>query len=140
MRGGRILASPLFWVGLFFAALLLHMQALRPVLRWAFPGTEPVIYERSSLVALFLSHFGIVGIASVAATLAGVALAVFVTRPSGREFRPMVSAAAAAGQSFPPAAVLALTVPAVGFGSLPTMLALFLYSLLPIIENAVAGL
>ena len=43
MRGGRILASPLLWVGLFFAALLLHMQALRPVLQWAFPGTEPVM-------------------------------------------------------------------------------------------------
>ena len=34
--------SPLLWVGLFFAVLLLRMDELRPVLHWAFPGVEPV--------------------------------------------------------------------------------------------------
>ena len=37
-------------------------------------------------------------------------------------------------------AVLAIAVPIVGFGARPTMIALFLYGLLPIIENAIAGL
>jgi osmoprotectant transport system permease protein len=44
------------------------------------------------------------------------------------------------GQTFPPAAVLALAVPAIGFGPRPTLVALFLYGLLPILENAIAGL
>src|SRR5207237_9437365 len=67
-------------------------------------------------------------------------LAVFVTRPVGSDFRPSVGALATVGQTFPPAAVLALAVPALGFGPRPTIVALFLYGLLPVIENAIAGL
>lgn len=140
MRGRQFLRDPLLWVGLFFVALLLRMDALGPVLHWAFPGVEPVIYQRSSFLALFLSHFGLVAAASGAAILIGVSVAVFVTRPVGRDFRAMVDALATVGQTFPPAAVLAIAVPAVGFGALPTAIALFLYGLLPIIENAITGL
>ncbi len=139
-RGARLLASPGFWVGLLFATLLLRMDVLRPLLQRAFPGVEPVIYDRDSFLALFLSQAGLVGAASLAATLVGVALAVFVTRPAGRDFRAMVNALATVGQTFPPAAVLAIAVPMVGFGARPTMIALFFYGLLPIVENAVAGL
>jgi osmoprotectant transport system permease protein len=140
MRDRRFLASPLLWVGLFFALLLLRMDELRPVLHWAFPGVDPVIYQRSSFLALFLSHLGLVAAASGAAILVGVSLAAFVTRPAGRDFRGMVDALATVGQTFPPAAVLAIAVPVVGFGPRPTVIALFLYGLLPIIENAIAGL
>jgi osmoprotectant transport system permease protein len=136
----RLFASPLLWVGLFFAWLLLGMEELRPALHWAFPGVEPVIYQRSSFLALFLSHLGLVALASGAAIIIGVALAAFVTRPAGRDFRTMVDALATVGQTFPPAAVLAIAVPVVGFGPRPTVIALFLYGLLPIVENAIAGL
>ncbi|MCT7654172.1 hypothetical protein MBH78_03955 [Oceanimonas sp. NS1] len=44
------------------------------------------------------------------------------------------------GQTFPPVAVLALAVPALGFGLMPTLVALLLYGMLPIFENAVTGL
>ena len=134
------LASPLLWVGLLFAALLLRMGDLRPVLHWAFPEVEPVVYDRASFVALFFSHLGLVAAASLAASLVGIVLAIFVTRSAGRDFRAMVDALATVGQTFPPAAVLAITVPVVGFGPFPTAIALFLYGLLPIIENAVTGL
>lgn len=139
-RGRAMAASPVLWVGLLFAALLLRMGDLKPLLHAMFPGVEPVVYDRDSFLALFLSQFVLVAVASLAASLMGVALAVFVTRPAGRDFRPMVNALAAIGQTFPPVAVLAIAVPIVGFGALPTIIALFLYSLLPIIENAVAGL
>jgi osmoprotectant transport system permease protein len=140
MRGRRFLASPILWVGLLFAALTLRMDALQPLLQRAFPGVEPVVYNRDSFLTLFLSQLGLVAAASLAASLVGVALAIFVTRPAGRDFRTMVNALATIGQTFPPAAVLAITVPMVGFGARPTIIALFLYGLLPIIENAVAGL
>jgi osmoprotectant transport system permease protein len=140
MRGRSFLTSAPLWVALLFALLLLQMDQLRPVLHWLFPGVEPVIYQRGSFVALFLSHLGLVAAASAAATLVGVSLAVFVTRPAGQDFRAIVNALATVGQTFPPAAVLAITVPIVGFGARPTMIALFLYGLLPIIENAIAGL
>jgi osmoprotectant transport system permease protein len=140
MRGRRFLASPILWVGLLFAALTLRMDALQPLLQRAFPGVEPVVYNRDSFLTLFLSQLGLVAAASLAASLVGVALAIFVTQPAGRDFRAMVNALATIGQTFPPAAVLAITVPMVGFGARPTIIALFLYGLLPIIENAVAGL
>src|SRR2546423_14510337 len=140
MSGSRILASPILWVGLFFAMLLLRMEALRPVFQWAFPVCEPVIYQRSSFLALFLSHLALVTAASLAAISVGLSLAVFVTRPVGEDFRMMVNTLATVGQTLPPAAVLAIAVPAVGFGSRPTVLALFLYGLLPIIASAIAGL
>ena len=140
MRSLRLVASPILWVGLLFAALLLRMQALGPFLQWAFPGVEPVVYDRASFLELFLAHLQIVVAASVAASIVGVGLAVFVTRPAGRDFRTMVDSLAAVGQTFPPVAVLAIAVPLIGFGARPTVIALFLYGLMPIIENAVAGL
>jgi osmoprotectant transport system permease protein len=134
------LVNPLPWVGAVFFALLFGMPALRPLFGWMFPGVSPPVFDRASFFALFLSHLGLVAAASGAATAIGVGLAILATRPLGRDFRPIVDALATVGQTFPPVAVLALAVPALGFGPRPTIVALFLYGLLPIIENAIAGL
>ena len=134
------LKTPALWVGLLFAVLLLDMQALRPFFASAFPGVEPEIFDRAGFVELFLSHLGLVAASGVAAAIVGVALAVFVTRPAGRDFRTIANLLATIGQTFPPAAVLALAVPVLGFGPRPTVVALFLYGLLPILENAIVGL
>jgi osmoprotectant transport system permease protein len=134
------IASPTLWVGVLFAALLFGMPQLAPAFELSFPGVTPAVFERSSFFALWLSHAGLVLAAGGAATILGIALAIFVTRPIGHDFRALVSTLAAIGQTFPPAAVLALAVPALGFGPRPTIVALFLYGLLPIIENAIAGL
>jgi len=132
--------TPALWVGLLFAALLLDMPELRPLFAAAFPGVTPEIYNRASFMELFMSHLGLVAASGVAAIAVGVALAIFVTRPMGRDFRTIANMLATIGQTFPPAAVLALAVPAIGFGPRPTLVALFLYGLLPILENAIAGL
>ncbi|HBM39245.1 MAG TPA: ABC transporter, partial [Sulfitobacter sp.] len=104
------------------------------------PAGGPVIYARSSLLSLSLSHLGLVALASVAATLVAVTLAIFVTRPVGASFLPLSRTITNIGQTFPPVAVLALAVPALGFGAGPTLVALFLYGLLPIFENSITGL
>lgn len=135
-----VLKSPVLWVGLLFAVLLVDMQALQPLFAASFPAIKPEVFDRASFVELFLSHLGLVAVASIAATIAGVSLAVFVTRPVGRDFRTIANMLATIGQVFPPVAVLALAVPALGFGPRPTIVALFLYGLLPILENAVAGI
>jgi osmoprotectant transport system permease protein len=134
------LASPLPWMTALFFALLLGMPGLSTVFAWAFPGVTPPVFGRSSYFALWLSHAGIVATASAAATAIGVGLAVFATRKAGQDFRPLITTLATIGQTFPPAAVLALAVPAIGFGPRPTLVALFLYGLLPIVQNAMAGL
>lgn len=121
-------------------AFVLAPEAFAPVLRPLAPPGGPVIYDRASLLSLTLAHLGLVVGAIVPATILAVAAAAFVTRPRGAEFLPMSRALANAGQTFPPVAVLALAVPPLGFGAWPTLLALFLYGLLPIFENALAGL
>jgi osmoprotectant transport system permease protein len=138
--GSVVLASPLFWMAALFVALLFGMPALAPLFAWVFPDIAPPVFDRASFFSLFLSHAGLVAAASAAATIIGVALAVLATRPAGRDFRPLIETLATTGQTFPPAAVLALAVPAIGFGPMPTLVALFLYGLLPIVQNAIAGI
>lgn len=103
------------------------------------PG-QPPIYLQSSLLNLTLNHLAITAIATVAATIVAVSLAILVTRPFGAEFLPLSRSLANVGQTFPPVAVLAIAVPLLGFGTAPTLVALFLYGLLPIFENALTGL
>ncbi|WP_281827046.1 ABC transporter permease [Jannaschia rubra] len=121
-------------------ALILRPEWFTPVFAPLAPEGGPVIYERTSLLSLSLSHLGIVAAASAAATVVAVTLAILVTRPAGAAFRPLSRSIANMGQTFPPVAVLALAVPVLGFGAGPTLVALFLYGLLPIFENAIAGL
>jgi osmoprotectant transport system permease protein len=132
--------SPAAWVGLLFVFLLFDMQQFSPIFGWGFPDIRPEIFNRASFVEMFWSHLELVAVASGAATVVGIGLAIFVTRPIGRDFRTLVNVAATIGQTFPPAAVLALAVPALGFGPRPTAMALFLYGLLPIVENSIAGI
>ena len=115
----RWFSSPMLWVALQLVGLVLFMPWLRPVFAWAFPETEPPIYGRVSFLELLISHAALVGVASLVSTVIGVGLGVFVTRPAGRDFYAMVNTLASVGQTFPPAAVLAIAVPMVGFGSLP---------------------
>ncbi|MGC2411839.1 MAG: ABC transporter permease [Stellaceae bacterium] len=130
----------MLWVTALFFALLIGMPQLAPLFHLAFPQVNPPVFARASFMELWLSQAGLVAAASLTATFIGVALAIFVTRSAGRDFRGIVNALATVGQTFPPAAVLALAVPALGFGPRPTLVALFLYGLLPIVENAIAGL
>jgi osmoprotectant transport system permease protein len=100
----------------------------------------PAIYNQGSLFSLTVSHLRTVFGAALASTIIAVLLGVFVTRPSGLEFLPLSRSLVNIGQTFPPIAVLAIAVPLVGFGEKPTLIALFLYGLLPIFENTLTGL
>ncbi len=107
------------------------------------PLTEygaPPIYDQGNLLALALAHLGTVLLAAAASTVVAVGLGILVTRPGGREFLPLSRTLVNIGQTFPPVAVLAVTVPLVGFGEKPTLIALFAYGLLPIFENTIVGL
>ncbi|MEO9606346.1 ABC transporter permease [Sulfitobacter pontiacus] len=137
MTAGNLLRAGLLALLL---ALVLRPDWFAPLFAPLAPAGGPVIYARSSLLSLSLSHLGLVALASVAATLVAVALAIFVTRPVGASFLPLSRTITNIGQTFPPVAVLALAVPALGFGAGPTLVALFLYGLLPIFENAITAL
>jgi len=130
---------PLGWLG-----LLLVLAATMPYLESLFRVIEPdmreVIYRRAGFFTLLAQHVMVVAIASLLAVTLGVGAAIAVTRPAGRDFLPLVSQLASIGQTFPPVAVLALAVPALGFGTLPIIVALLLYGLLPIVRNTLAAI
>ncbi len=67
-------------------------------------------------------------------------MGIWVTGARGKVFFPVVAAWSSLGRPCPPVAVLALAVPMLGFGLLPTVVALFLYGLLPVVRNTIAGL
>lgn len=107
---------------------------------WFTRPNQPAIYNQGSLLNLTISHLLIVAAAIAASALLAISLAILVTRPFGSDFLAVSRAIANIGQTFPPVAVLALCVPLLGFGTTPTLVALFLYGLLPIFENTQAGL
>lgn len=127
-------------LGALLVALTLFMQELEPLFRAAFPELDSPIYTRESFLQLTLDHVALVLVSSLISISVGVSAGLFVTRRSGREFEPMVSSLTAIGQTFPPAAVLAIVVPLAGFGFTPTIVALTLYGLLPVVQNTIAGL
>ena len=128
---------------LLLGALLLFLwqpHHFEPLFRPLVHEGVPDIYERASFVTLTLQHLGLVALAALASTIVAVLMAIFVTRKQGAEFLPLSRSLVNIGQTFPPVAVLALAVPVFGFGDKPTLIALFLYGLLPIFENTLTGL
>ncbi len=121
-------------------AFLMRPDWFEPVLRPLTQRNAPAIYTQSSLMTLTLLHLRTVMIATAAAIVVAIGLAILVTRPAGREFLPLSRSLVNIGQTFPPVAVLALAVPMVGFGERPILIALFFYGLLPIFENTLTAL
>ena len=119
---------------------LLMPQSFAPLFAPLTQYGAPPIYDQGNLLTLALAHLGTVCCAAAASTLVAVGLGILVTRPSGAQFLPLSRTLVNIGQTFPPVAVLAVTVPLVGFGEKPTLIALFAYGLLPIFENTIVGL
>jgi osmoprotectant transport system permease protein len=121
-------------------AFLVAPESFAPVFAPLNDYGAPAIYDQGNLLSLAIAHLVTVLAATAASTLVAVALGIFVTRPAGAAFLPLSRTLVNVGQTFPPVAVLAITVPIVGFGQVPTLIALFVYGLLPIFENTLAGL
>ncbi|GMA14811.1 ABC transporter permease [Deinococcus metallilatus] len=102
------------------------------------PGA-PLTFD-PPLWQLTLTHLGLVLLATAAVLLIGVPLAVAVTRPGREAPRHLTELLVGLGQTVPTLAILALAVPALGFGWAPTLLGLIVYGLVPVVSNGVAGL
>lgn len=136
----RIARAPRLWLTLALFAAVAFMPATEPIFHALFPDNPRPMYSRASFVDLTLAHIELVMVGSLAAALVAIGLGIVVTRDSGRDLAPLVAALAAIGQTFPPVAVLALSVPMLGYGGAPTIVALGLYAVLPILEATITGL
>src|SRR5690606_20948606 len=132
--------DPLLWLTGLFIALLFLMPHSAALFSSLFPGLPRPVYQQASFINLALAHLWLVALSSAIAVVLGVGAGIVVTRPWGREFRPLVETIATIGQTFPPVAVLAIAVPVIGFGQQPAIIALILYGVLPILQATLAGL
>ncbi|MCC5862953.1 MAG: ABC transporter permease subunit [Gammaproteobacteria bacterium] len=100
----------------------------------------PVRVERraSRVLARTAEHLFLVGLSLGVAVLVAVPLGIFAAR------RPRLGQAVlgvvGVGQTIPALALLVIMVPVFGIGPAPALVALFVYSLLPIVRNTHAGL
>jgi len=111
-----------------------------PLFSAMFPALPRPVYLQEPMADLMWQHIGLVllssSIAVILATLAGLA----TTWESGRTLKPLMETLAGMGQTFPPVAILAVAVPAVGFGELPALIALTIFGVLPVLQATLAGL
>ncbi|KUK47974.1 MAG: ABC-type proline/glycine betaine transport system, permease component [Actinobacteria bacterium 66_15] len=126
------------------AAAYLAVAAATPAWKWVlgavFPEESRLLYPDATPLALVWQHLELVLISSVLSVVVGLALGIFVTRPAGADFYGVVADLTNLGQTFPPVAVFTLAVPLLGFGLRPTILALALYGVLPVLRNTISGL
>ena len=93
--------------------------------------------RRSAIGAMSLRHLWLAGISLVLAVVAGVALGLALERSRWAE---PVTRAVGVLQTIPGIALLAFMLPVLGIGAVPAVVALFLYSLYPIVRATVTGL
>lgn len=105
-----------------------------------FPSYTDLLYPRATTLQMAGEHLLLVFLSAILSVAAGLLGGIAVTRSAGRDFLPLMEDLSSLMQTFPPVAVLALAVPLVGFGFKPALIALFLYSILPVLNNTVTGL
>jgi osmoprotectant transport system permease protein len=132
--------SKLLWAVLVLAALVLWLPHSQALFKSLFPALDRPVYTQEPFAQLLWQHVALVGISSLFSVVIGSAVGIWMTRPAGAQFRPVLETVVAIGQTFPPVAVLAVAVPLVGFGELPAIIALALYGLLPVMQGTVSGL
>lgn len=92
----------------------------------------------SEIVQRTGEHLLLVGIAIVTAILVSLPLGILITRK--KALRQPILAVANVLQTIPSLALFGLLIPLVGIGVLPAIIALTLYSFLPIIRNTYTGI
>jgi osmoprotectant transport system permease protein len=130
------------------AAGLLAALFLLMIFRWswfeslallALPRKD-VLRQRTPLWVLAGQHLGLVVITSALAVALAGGLGIAATRPKAQELRAVLVRLASLAETFPSAAIMALSVPLLGYGFKPTFLALFLYGILPVLRNTIVGI
>jgi osmoprotectant transport system permease protein len=90
------------------------------------------------ILARTVEHLGLVGLSLALAILLAVPLGIVAARRA--RLGQLLLAVVGVVQTIPSLALLVFMIPLFGIGTVPACVALFLYSLLPIVRNTVAGL
>ncbi|PNZ97321.1 glycine/betaine ABC transporter permease, partial [Staphylococcus carnosus] len=99
---------------------------------------ETLSTRKGELLSTLLEHIQISFIALLIACLIGVPLGIFLTKT--KYISEFVINIAAVLQTIPSLALLGLMIPIFGIGTLPAIIALVVYALLPILRNTYTGI
>ncbi|KYD06661.1 hypothetical protein B4102_3046 [Heyndrickxia sporothermodurans] len=94
--------------------------------------------RKGQLFQAFLEHLQISFIALLIAILIGIPVGIYITKH--RKIAEAVMGIAAIFQTIPSLALLGLLIPLVGIGTIPAIIALVVYALLPILRNTYTGI
>ena len=119
--------------------MVIYSKEFETVLYQYFSG-KSTEGSRTPLMVYFLQHIWMVLLSSLIAVTLGSTLGIFVTTTYGREFKELLLKTVNLGQAFPSAALLALTVPILGYGIKGALIALVVYALMPIVYNVIIGI
>lgn len=97
-------------------------------------------YEARYTVRLMEQHLRLVAVSMLMATALGLAVGVVFTRPAFKRYSGIVMYVVGLGQTIPSLAVIALAMSVLGIGFKPAVFALFVYCVLPIARNTLAGI
>lgn len=97
-------------------------------------------YELYYTYQLILQHLTMVGVSMVMATILGLTVGIVFTRRKMKPYAGIVMYVVGLGQTIPSLAVIALIMTLLGIGFKPAIFALFVYSVLPIARNTLAGI
>jgi osmoprotectant transport system substrate-binding protein/osmoprotectant transport system permease protein len=130
----RVAAAALLNLGLTRAGAV----GSRPAKNASRGGVFPYLWsQRSTIMSLTLRHLLLVGV-SLAGAIA-VALPLGLALERGRGVAETVIRSVGVLQTLPSIALLAFMIPLLGIGVVPALVALFLYSLYPILRNTYTG-
>jgi len=135
-RKGLIVA---FILSLILGLMVIYSKAFESLL-YQFVSSKSEVGSRTLLRVYFSQHIWMVFLSSLIAIFIGLLLGVFVTTSYGHEFKDPLLKVVSLGQAFPSPALLALTVPLLGYGIEGALIALVIYALMPIIYNVVVGI
>jgi len=103
-------------------------------------GQRPDLIQRTPLWELATQHLTIVMISTSIAVIIGLGLGLIIHYSRSQEIKSMALKAASLGETIPSAAIIALSVPLMGYGNGPIIIALIIYAILPILRNTIVGL
>ena len=101
---------------------------------------QDILYLWPDIRYLSRQHLLLVGISWGLAVVVGIPLGVLLTRPWMRRYSESVLQGVNVGQTIPTLAVLALAMSVLGIGFWPSIFALWIYCMLPIVRNTYQGI
>lgn len=99
---------------------------------------EYMFVNRAEIFEQTIEHIGLTLISLAISLLIAIPLGILITRY--KKIRGFVLGVVSAIQTIPSIALLGFLIPLVGIGSVPAIIALFLYALLPIVRNTCTGI